>query len=128
MDLKEWTESYISYLDSFKKNLKTKSIRDDIIDCDYSDKGKLKYIVSEKLEEASIEDDSVIVCLNTKENLDVLIKKWKDFITFQKLKIIFSNPKLNLQWSIIPYLHDKYGDPDSLKTGLNSLFGSVPRV
>jgi hypothetical protein len=128
MNLKEWAESYIDYLNTYKKNLKNKLIKEDYIECEYSDKGKIIYYIYNTLENPFFGENHVIICLNTKKNLDFLVKNWKKFLEYKKLKVIFSNPKLNLQWSIIPYLHNMYGDPESLKTGLKSLFSSIPEV
>ncbi|MBT3721137.1 hypothetical protein HN789_04985 [archaeon] len=128
MNLKAWTSSYIDYLDSFKKSLVSKNDKENIIDCEYSDKGKINYVICEDLNFCKYNENSVIICLNSKKNLDVLISKWNDFSKNIKLKIVFANPIQNLQWSIIPYLHNKYGDPESLKVGLKSLFNSIPKI
>jgi len=126
MNLKEWTEAYIDYLNSYKKNLKSKIIKDNSIECEYFDKGKIHYIICEELDICNYVTNSVIVCLNTKQNLKFLIERWKNFTKHEKLKIVFTNPKLNRQWSIIPYIHQKYNDKKNLKNGLKSLFISIP--
>ena len=128
MDLKEWTESYIDYLNVYKRNLKSKTIKNDFIECDYSDKGKIIYVICEKLDSCKYDNDSIIICSNTKQNLNTLIEKWSEFIKYQKLKIVFVNPKINLQWSLIPYLHHKYNDEANLKNGLKTLFDSIPCI
>lgn len=128
MDLKDWTISYIEYLNVYKRTLKSKTIKNNIIECVYSDKGEINYIICEKLEECEFDNKSILVCLNTKQNLNALIEKWPEFIKFEKLKIIFVNPDVNLQWSLIPYLHHKYNDEATLKIGLKTLFDSIPSI
>lgn len=130
MNIIEWTVSYIEYVNSFKGTLEEKSILDNKILCKYSDKGKVIFYANEDL---NLEFDknfehNVFVCLNKKENLNFLIEHWKEFVNNKNFKIIFTNPKENLQWAIVPYIHDKFNDTDGLKTGLKSLFSSVPSV
>ena len=130
MNIKDWTLAYIEYLNSFKGTLEEKSVLGDKILCKYSDKGRVVYYTNENLvlENDADTENNVIVCLNKKENLSFLIDHWKEFASDKKLKIIFVNIKENLQWAIIPYIHDKFNDSDGLETGLKSLFNSVPSV
>jgi len=131
MNLTEWTSAYISYLNSFRNNLISKDVKENSVLCEYKDKGKIIYVVHDNLNEfdkKDIKENSVLVCLNTKVNLNYLIENWGNYIKFRTLKIIFSNPNLNLQWTILPYTHNRFSDPDNLKNGLKSIFSSIPSV
>lgn len=123
MKLKEWASLYIDYLDSFKKTLVSKNVFDNRIECTYKNKGKVVYAVCEELDDCR--DADIIICSHTKKNLEFLIKKWKEFCKNEKLKIIFAETNKNAQWTVIPYLHNKYNDPETLKKGLRSLFNNA---
>ena len=132
MDLVEWASAFIDNLDIFRRDLETKVITGNEIHCTYKSKGKYKYIIVPELKKEIIEKIKngaiTLVCLNTKENLVFMINNWQDLIKNQKLKVIFVNPKLNLQWCLIPYTHNMISDSSSLKLGLKSIFESVPEV
>ena len=131
MNLTEWTQAYISYLNSFKDNLISKKVKENLIVCEYKDKGNIIYVVHEDLSELSaseIKEDHIVVCLNKKTNLNQMVENWSKYTKFKTFKIIFANPKMNLQWTIIPHIHSRFSDPANLKTGLKSLFSSVPSV
>jgi hypothetical protein len=91
----------------------------------------INYIIHDNLNQFNkkdIKENSILVCLNTKENLNYLIENWYNYTKLKTLKIIFANPDLNLQWTIIPYTHNRFSDPKNLKNGLKSIFSSVPSV
>jgi hypothetical protein len=132
MDLVEWASAFIDNLDMFRRDLEKKVITGNEILCIYKAKGEHKYIIEPELKKEILEKikkgSITLVCLNKKENLVFIINNWHDLIKNQKLKVIFVNPKLNLQWSLIPYTHNIISDPSSLKLGLKSIFESVPEV
>ncbi len=132
MDLLEWASAYIDNLNFFKRDLLGKEMKENTIQCEYKNKGKLIYFIEEVLNEDVIKktenEKSVIICLNKKENLVFLIEHWQDFIKNTSLKIIFCNPTLNLQWSLLPYTHNLIADKGSLKLGLKSIFESIPSL
>ncbi|AJF61525.1 TPA: hypothetical protein HA239_03055 [Candidatus Woesearchaeota archaeon] len=131
MNLSEWTSAFIDYLNSFKRDMTKKFAEGNIITCEHEGKGIVEYIVMERLENSVLErlgDKAVLVTLNTGENLKFMIENWPKLSSNTTLKVIFANPKINMQWSIMPHLHHKFADPASLKTGLKSLFSSVPEV
>ena len=131
MNLLDWTQAYISYLNSFRNNIVSKDVKENSVVCEYKDKGTITYQVHENLadfKDDEVKDNSILVCLNNKTNLNYMIDNWPKFIKVKTLKLIFANPKHNLQWSILPYTHNKFSDPVTLKTGLKSLFSSVPSV
>ena len=130
MKLIEWLDSYINYLYSFKGNLVMKKTRQNKVICEYKDKGTVTYFVKENLD-LNIDlkqDHLIIICLNSKNNLNFLTENWTKFITNNTLKVMFVNSTLNLQWTVIPYLHNRFTDPVSLKQGLKSLSESIPEV
>ncbi len=132
MDLVEWASAFIDNLNMFRKDLEKKVITGNEIRCTYKSKGEHKYIIVPELKKEILEKVKngmiTLVCLNTKENLVFMINNWQDLIKNQKLKVIFANPKLNLQWCLIPYTHNMISDSSSLKLGLKSIFESVPEV
>lgn len=132
MNILEWTSVFIDNIDSFRKDIKKKEICGNEITCVSGSKGALKYIAVEKLEESVLskikEGNIILSCLNTKENLSFVTKNWDEFIKNKNLKIIFANPELNVQWSLIPYTHNLISEPKTLKLGLKSIFDSVPEV
>ena len=71
-----------------------------------------------------------IVTLNTKQNLDFLIKSWKSFSSNEKLTLIFANPssELETKWIVKPYIHNRICDEGSLASGLKSMFDNVGPV
>ena len=128
MNLIDWTIHYIDYLNNFKKNLLEKDTLGNKITCKFNNDNELVYVISEDLDIQNIQKKTILVVLNSEKNLEYLIKNWIKFTKEDKLKIIFVNNLLNLQWSIIPYLHDKFSDPDNLSNGLISLSNSVPKI
>jgi hypothetical protein len=129
MELIDWTSAFIDNLNSFRHDLDKKEIKGNEIDCQYKSKGLVKYIIMPELDKevfGKINENTILACLNKKENLVFVINNWAHFIKNPKLKILFANPKVNLQWSLIPCTHHSISDPKSLKLGLKSIFESVP--
>jgi hypothetical protein len=130
-ELLEWTLNFIDNLNSFRRNLESKSVLDNRIICTYKDKGEHTYVVAASINSDIIKGlngSIVLVCLNSKENLSTVIENWGILIRNPKLKIIFVNLLHNLQWSLIPFTHNLVSDPASLKLGLKTLFETVPEV
>lgn len=71
-----------------------------------------------------------IVTLNSKHNLDALLKNWNKLSNFKMLSIIFLNPfsGLDKKWIISPHVHNKICDKNSLETGLRSIFDTVEQI
>jgi len=69
----------------------------------------------------------MIYVYNKKENLAVLVEKWKEFVKCKLLGICFVNPEsiLERKWCIFPHTHDKICDENSLELGLKSMFETV---
>ncbi len=68
-----------------------------------------------------------VICLNTKENLEFLIRNWKDFSANPHLSLYFVNQKSHTEkvWIIFPHTHAKVADDESLRLGLETMFGNV---
>ncbi|MEM3373661.1 MAG: hypothetical protein QXE31_00420 [Candidatus Woesearchaeota archaeon] len=132
MNLFEWTNAYIDSINFFKKNLlKKEIINKNLIKCEYKDKKEVFYYISDVIDDSCIEfiknnfdKKIVIVSLNRKENMSLLINYWEAFIKNKDLKFIFSNPKENLFWAIVPYTHNLISG--NLKLGIKTLFESIP--
>ena len=71
-----------------------------------------------------------IVTLNSKKNLEAVLKNWSKLITFRFLSIIFINPfsELDKKWVVFPYTHHRISDQSSLKNGLKSMFEAVEPI
>ena len=71
-----------------------------------------------------------IVALNSKENLDIVLKNWNKLINFKFLSIIFVNPfsEIDKKWIIFPQTHNKISDESSLEAGLKSMFEMVEPI
>jgi hypothetical protein len=78
---------------------------------------------------AKIKNVSVI-CINTKENLDFVVKRWKELSNYQNLNVYFVNPfsKMERIWIIHPYTHSRVADNESLELGLKTMFENVEEI
>jgi hypothetical protein len=129
MELIDWTSAFIDNLNSFRHDLENKEVKVCEINCVYKGKGHVRYIAQAELGPdilTKLEGQVVLVCLNKKENLVFVISNWQHLIKNPKLKIVFANPNINQQWSLIPYTHNAISDPKSLKLGLKSIFDTIP--
>ena len=130
--LKEWTIEYIKHKDLFKKSIIDIKIND-VIHVKTKDKEQVYVVMSslegfqEAIEYAEKDAWVVLVCHNTKKNLDALIKNWQTFAKYSKLSTIFANPdsKMDKKWLLYPSTHNKICDPANLKTGLEAMFAMV---
>jgi len=125
MNLIEWTEQYIRFKDAMKKNIK--EIRTEKNKLIIKEKNEEKeYLIEEKLDktiENLKEKKQIIVCLNTKENLNTLINKWDEVKNKKKLTIIFVQLETNDKWLIQPHTHDKISE--NISEGLKTLYESI---
>ncbi|MEM4397590.1 MAG: hypothetical protein QW757_03135 [Candidatus Woesearchaeota archaeon] len=133
MNLIDWTNNYLDYVNSIKKNLVDKEKNNNEIKCQFKDKGSVSYLCYENLDDSFFKiyeyyssKNLVIVTLNKIENLNFLKKNWHVFIKKKDLKFIFVNIKENLHWAIFPATHHFVSD--NLELGLKALFDSVPSL
>jgi len=122
MELIEWTHRYIDYMNMYKPTPVLKEQRDNQIRCTYGT-GTILYLIYDNLTK-----DILSKILKGHENVLLVRKYWQQLVKNKHLKILFVNPKLNMKWFIIPYLHNRVASPNTLIQGLMSLFESVPEV
>lgn len=130
MKLIEWSTHYIKFKDCMKKNIIELNIKDSTIQVKEKNK-EIEYLICEDLSKSISqlkETKQTIITLNTKENLDLLIKEWKTFIKYKQLTIIFSNPIINETWNVHPKTHQEIIEEKHLKNSLLALFNNVTTI
>lgn len=132
--LREWTVSYVKHRDIIAKNITNIKEEQDRVVVKLKDKEQV-FLIKPTVDDSFIQeinkDKNIgIVMLNSKENLDFLIKNWSKLIKFEKLAIFFINPfsEPDKKWFISPYVHNKICDKDSLKLGLKTMFETVEAI
>ena len=132
--IREWAVSYVKHKDILTKNITNIKEEQDRVIVELKDKEQV-FLIRPTADDSVIQeinkDKNIgIVMLNSKENLDFLIKNWSKLIKFEKLTIFFINPfsGLDTKWFISPYVHDRICDKDSLKLGLKTMFETVEAI
>ncbi|MBU4284098.1 MAG: hypothetical protein KJ968_03255 [Nanoarchaeota archaeon] len=132
--LREWTSSYIKHRDMLTKNITNIKEEQDRVVVKFKDKEQV-FLIRPTADDSVIQeinkDKNIgIVMLNSRENLDFLIKNWRKLIKFEKLTLFFINPfsEPDKKWLISPYTHNKICDKDSLKLGLKTMFETVEPI
>jgi len=132
--IREWAVSYVKHKDILTKNITNIKEEQDRVIVKLKDKEQV-FLVRPTADDSVIQeinkDKNIgIVMLNSKENLDFLIKNWSKIIKFEKLTIFFINPfsELDIKWFISPCTHNKICDKDSLKLGLKTMFETVEAI
>lgn len=131
-NLKQWTVEFIKHKDLIQKSILDIK-ENDVIHVKSKDKEQVYVVQSEVdcfqevLDFAEKDMWVVMVCYNTKQNFDKLIKNWENLVKFRKLSVMFVNPESNKdkKWIIYPSTHNSICDASSLKTGLESMFAMV---
>ena len=130
--LVDWTSNYIKNKDIMQKTLVDLEIKENHILCKHKNGQVTKYIVNPRLTQdafSEIKDgQNVIVCLNTRQNIDFVINNWQKLISYKRLSIIFANPSINERWIIFPHTHNLISEKGAIKKGLLALFSSVEEV
>lgn len=129
--LKEWIKNYLKNRDVVKNEILEFSKGDwsDLIVKKIN--GDLFVIISEELNEnlkpRLREENTVVVCLNTKKNVDFLINNWAFFAKFKSLALFFVNPdsKTETKWILYPYTHNFIADQKTLASGIKSMAENV---
>jgi len=133
--LKEWALNYIKNRDVITKTIdsieENKEGWDIVVNTKLGE--KKYYLVSPTIDKFNgilkkLNDSPItIIVLNTKENLEEVIKNWASIAKFPKLCFIFANPEseLDKKWVVFPHTHDKITEKKSLSKGLKSLFETV---
>ncbi len=131
--LKDWTTEFLRHKDIINKSIVEIKEKDNVLIVKYKEKKQTFIIEPEtnsfsKIIELSEKGEYVsLICLNTRENLNNLIKYWEKLAKSPKISIYFVNPESNFdrKWIIFPHTHNMISDQDSLKTGLEALFANV---
>ena len=139
MDLKEWIIRYLKNKDIFYKKIVEIKEGNPLIVI-YKDKEQRIFIqdevnfteVAEVLKKSNNDDKLYIfiVCPNKKSNLDALLEHWSRITDFKHFQMFFVNTDslTEPKWQINPHIHNKISEPEALKPGLESLFGTVQEV
>ena len=130
-DLKEWTIAYLKNKDlSLKKILKIEEKdKENILNVICKDKSNKHYIldkVDEKIiPQISNNDFKTIVCPNTEENFNFIVKNWKKLSDIKNLNMVLVNMKTHDKWLINPYVHSMIADPETINQGLRTMFDTA---
>lgn len=130
--LKNWIITYFKSKDAHTKHIT--QIKEDAGMADLlveGQKPKAVFIQPELKEiPPSLGRHTVLVTLNTRENLQFVLKNWQELCKNQHLSIYFVNPqsKQEQKWVVFPATHDKITERKTLKKGLESLFATVETV
>ena len=129
MTLKEWTKAYVKYKDMVPRKVETIKETETGIIAKQKTREETKYICMESIETLlpGKVDKERVVCLNTKKNLDWLIKNWEQ-VKDKETVFIFVNLEKAESWAVNPRLHNNITDKKNLKQGLKSLFNSITEV
>jgi len=125
MDLYEWTKHYIKFRNCVKKNIIKLELENNKIITKEKDIKKT-YLISENIINSIKKIDkgiTIIVCLNTKENIENINNNWNLFSKKKELTIICVKPDTNEKWSIHPATHNKISE--NIKKGLETLYESI---
>jgi hypothetical protein len=134
--LAAWTVEFIKHMDSFTRSILDIRREGDVILVKHKAKEQA-YFIKPELDsnfsgvlQSSKDRHVAIMTLNTKSNLDKLLKNWSTVSQTPYLKVFFINPlsENERKWVICPYTHNKVSDDDALRLGLESLFLTVDPV
>ncbi|MBN1275413.1 hypothetical protein JXA12_03915 [Candidatus Woesearchaeota archaeon] len=125
MNLREWTKIFLTQRDLLKQELRSLEETDDGFVMHKKDSTTTKASVRETLGEPS---DGIIVCPNTRKNVEALAREWQGFSSRQELLIVFANPDTNEKWLIKPHHHGRIADEESLEQGLLAMHEAITAV
>ena len=124
--LLEWTETYLKHKDLTLKRIISieRDEKSSILDVRFKDKQARHYVLPQLSERilSLPPGNKVIVCLNTEENFSFLIKNWAKISKIKDFSMIFVNIDHNDKWLINPYIHSMIADPESMESGLRTMF------
>jgi hypothetical protein len=129
VDLVTWCEQYVRSRDAMERKLKTLERKGESVVATYKDK-TVTFLSQPSLDEKHIPADGhvTIVCLQNQENFNTLVTHFAAYARNPNLTIMFLNPQLNEKWSLKPAVHAAVADKASLKTGLQTLYQTVPAL
>lgn len=132
--LSEWIVRHVHNKDLLFKRIADIKEGEDLILVTMKDNRKCAYLVEpfvntmESISPLKEYDCCFLVCYNTKENFNFLIKNWDALVTFKRnFCVIFINPFSHgeKKWALYPATHDMVSEKESLKPGLQILYSAV---
>ncbi|MCC7575033.1 hypothetical protein KO361_05560 [Candidatus Woesearchaeota archaeon] len=131
LNIMDWTETYLKYKDTVQRKITkiTKNPEKEELICELKDGTIHTYICKDNLEDKDTQKikNNRVSCLNTKKNVDWVIKNWQEIKNTDTI-FLFANPKKAMHWSLNPKLHDRITDKTALKQGLKTLLESIPEI
>jgi len=117
--------------DLIHRKITTIKKQPDSIHVTYKDKEHI-YIVVLQLSTSTLakikDTHASIVCYNTKENIDFMLKNWETLAKLQNFSMFFVNPfsKTEKKWIIYPKTHHALSD--NHKDGIKTLSNNVDLI
>lgn len=127
MNIREWLILYIKHKDLVKRSLVSIGENGDHITFSFKDGPVIGYAMETLTVPRDVTGKSIIACLHTPSNVDVLVKRWKEFASHPDLTVILANPVRNEKVIIHTRTHDSVSDGD-VGNGIRSMAGEVPYV
>jgi len=134
--LKDWTKHYFTNKDVIQKSILEIIPNDQGLLIKKQDKEVLIIIKPDLQDlEALLADKDktghyTLILLNNKHNFDKVNEAWNNIKMFPFLTIYFVNPfsETEHKWIIQPHVHEKVSDRTTFKTGLKTMFDTVPEI
>lgn len=136
--LKDWALTFLKNRDVVQRRISKLEEFDDHILITNKDSTSVVVIIKETvrdmrkvldnllaLQKRHRADRLILVLFNQKQNLEMVLKEWKQLAAIPGLSIIFANPRNNSKWILSPHIHNKIADPKSLRQGLVSMLQEV---
>jgi hypothetical protein len=109
MTLREWLLLYLRHRDAYARKLQRIEEKGDEIVCAYLDH-QVRVYALERLQVPRVTGKTVVATLQTRENVEFLLKHWGEFERLKELTIIFVNPARNEKWLLKPALHSQISE------------------
>ena len=125
-ELYDWAKTFVKNKDLVMRKLVGIDDKKDHFIAKYKDKEVTHFVTETLTDKAFSQIEGVthkaIVCLNSEANLAFLTKHWKKLSEIKNLSFIFVNLKMHDKWVINPHLHSMVADPDSIESGLRTMY------
>jgi len=129
MNLREWAETYVRHRDLFERRIaeiKEHAHGFTIVRKDGTERHCfVKDVLTDELVPL-LEDHLLIIDRNQKENVEWVLRHWDRLAALPGLHIVFVNVEKNEKWVLAPHTHARVADPETLRQGIEAMFGSVP--
>ncbi len=123
MDIHEWIITYVKHKDVLTRKLLSVEDKKDHVLFKYKDNEMTGYAYNE-LQIPKGKGKILIATLQKKENIDFLVKHWKDFSSHEQLTIVFVNMNNNEKWLLHPYTHARIAE-EKAEPGIRSMADAV---